>query len=120
MYWFRKAADQGSALADWEIGQLYFDGKGVTRDSAEASVWFQKAADGGVRVAQWNLGMMYYYGYGVGKDAATARVWLQKAAIRGYTPAKDLLGKLDAARDSGIVNAAGDGDQPDLPASRQQ
>ena len=84
------------------IGRLYFDGKGVTRDFAEAATWFQKADGEGLPVAQWDLGMMYYRGYGVPKDLASARAWLQKAAARGYAPAREMLGKLDTDGDVGI------------------
>jgi hypothetical protein len=102
MYWYRKAADRGSAVAEWMIGRLYFDGKGVTRDFTEAATWFRKADGEGLPVAQWDLGMMYYRGYGVSKDVATARAWLQKAAARGYAPAKEMLARLDAAADADV------------------
>ncbi len=93
MHWYRNAADQGSAVAEWMIGGLYFHGWGVIRDFTEAATWYRRAAEAGVPVAQWDLGMMYYQGYGVSKDLATARAWLQKAADRGYAPAKDMLAK---------------------------
>jgi hypothetical protein len=93
MHWYRNAADQGSAAAEWMIGGLYFHGWGVIRDFTEAATWFRRAAEAGDPVAQWDLGMMYYQGYGVSKDFATARAWLQKAADRGYAPAKDMLAK---------------------------
>jgi uncharacterized protein len=102
MYWYRKAADQGSALAEWMIGRLYFDGKGVIRDFTEAATWFRKATGEGLPVAQWDLGIMYYRGYGVSKDLAAARAWLQKAAARGYTPANEMLARLDAATNARI------------------
>jgi len=102
MYWYRKAADQGSALAEWMIGRLYFDGKGVIRDFTEAATWFRKATGEGLPVAQWDLGIMYYRGYGVSKDLAAARAWLQKAAARGYTPANEMLARLDAATDARV------------------
>ena len=104
MHWYRKAADHGSAVAEWMIGGLYFRGLGVIRDYAEAAKWFRRAADADVPVAQWDLCMMYYHGYGVTKDVATVRVWLQKAAARGYTPAKDMLVKLDLADGSVTTN----------------
>jgi len=100
MYWYRKAADRGSAVAERMIGRLYFEGRGVIRDFTEAAMWFRKAAGEGLPVAQWDLGMMYYRGYGVSKDLATARAWLQKAAARGYAPAKAILARLDASADS--------------------
>ena len=116
MYWYRKAAHQGSAVAEWMIGRLYFHGQGVTRDFTEAATWFRRAAEAGVPVAQCDLGMMYYHGYGVSKDLATALAWLQKSAARGYAPARDMLTKLDAARDSVAANAAAETG----PASRQR
>lgn len=104
MYWYLKAADRGSALAEWMIGRLYFDGKGVIRDFTEAAMWFRRATGEGLPVAQWDLGIMYYRGYGVTKDLAAARAWLQKAAARGYTPANEMLARLDAAN-GGRVSA---------------
>jgi TPR repeat protein len=79
------------------IGRLYFDGKGVIRDLTEAATWFRKATGEGLPVAQWDLGMMYYRGYGVSKDLVAARAWLQKAAARGYSPANEMLARLDTA-----------------------
>jgi TPR repeat protein len=102
MYWYRKAADRGSAVAEWMIGRLYFDGKGVIRDFTEAATWFRKATAEGLPVAQWDLGMMYYRGYGVSKDLVAARAWLQKAAARGYTPANEMLARLDSAVDARV------------------
>src|ERR1039458_7669332 len=51
---------QGSAVAEWMIGGLYFHGWGVIRDFTEAATWYRRAAEAGVPVAQWDLGMMYY------------------------------------------------------------
>jgi hypothetical protein len=87
-------------MAEWMIGRLYFDGKGVIRDFTEAAAWFRKAAREGLPAAQWDLGMIYYRGYGVSKDLGTARAWLQKATARGYAPANEMLPRLDA--DTGV------------------
>jgi TPR repeat protein len=45
--WFRKAADQGDAIAK---------GMGVPQNYAEAMIWFRKAAEQGHRVAKLYLG----------------------------------------------------------------
>jgi TPR repeat protein len=45
--WFRKAAEQGNALAQFNIGVSYSKGKGVPRDLRQARLWMQKAAAGG-------------------------------------------------------------------------
>ena len=45
--WYRKAADQGFAGAQVNLGLLYANGQGVARDYAEALKWFRSAADRG-------------------------------------------------------------------------
>ena len=47
MRWYRKAADQQDALAQYNIGLLYAKGWGVPQDLKEARAWMQKAAAGG-------------------------------------------------------------------------
>jgi TPR repeat protein len=42
-----KAADQGDQLAQFKIGLLYYNGKGVAQDYAQAMSWYRKAADQG-------------------------------------------------------------------------
>ena len=44
MKWYRKAADQGFAGAQYQIGLLYEKGRGVQQDIAQARTWYQKAA----------------------------------------------------------------------------
>jgi TPR repeat protein len=43
--WFRKAADQGEAKAQANLGKMYAMGHGVLQDYAPALAWFRKAAD---------------------------------------------------------------------------
>ena len=45
--WYRKAAEQGDADAQYNLGIRYADGKGVTQDYIEAHMWFSLAAAGG-------------------------------------------------------------------------
>ena len=42
--WYRKAAEQGHADAQYFLGSLYYNGQGVAQDEAEAERWFRKAA----------------------------------------------------------------------------
>ena len=62
---FRKAAVQGDASAQNNLGLIYHKGRGVERDDAEAVKWFSKAAEQGHATAQFNLGIMYDNGLGV-------------------------------------------------------
>ena len=42
--WYRKAAEQGDAGAQFNLGHLYYDGQGVPQDYGEAVRWFRLAA----------------------------------------------------------------------------
>ena len=53
--WWRKAADQGDALAQIGLGAMYRDGRGVTRDCKEALRWYRKAAKQGNAAARYDL-----------------------------------------------------------------
>ncbi len=44
---FRKAAEQGHVLAQYELGIMYSKGLGVPQDSKQAVTWFRKAAEQG-------------------------------------------------------------------------
>ena len=37
--WYRKAAEQGNAIAQTNLGTMYFQGQGVPQDYAEAVRW---------------------------------------------------------------------------------
>jgi len=45
--WFRKAAEQGDAGAQFNLGNMYDQGKGVAQDYAQAVEWYRKAAKQG-------------------------------------------------------------------------
>ena len=45
--WYRKAADQGDAFAQYNLGVMYDNGEGVPQDQAEAVKWYRKAAEQG-------------------------------------------------------------------------
>jgi TPR repeat protein len=82
MKWYRKAAIQGHAMAQNDLGFMYDNGRGVTQDYAEAVNWYRKAAEQGNAEAQYNLGFMYYEGQGVPQDYAEAVKWWSRAALR--------------------------------------
>ena len=43
--WFLKAAEQGNAEAQLNIGLMYDNGEGVQQDKMEAAKWYRKAAE---------------------------------------------------------------------------
>jgi hypothetical protein len=56
--WFRKAAEQGLAEAQNNLGAFYHQGWGQDRDYAQALYWYRKAAEKGLTGAEGNLGVL--------------------------------------------------------------
>ncbi len=54
--WYRKAADQGYAPAQFNLGVMFATGQGVPQDYGQAIGWYRKAADQGYARAQFSLG----------------------------------------------------------------
>jgi clan AA aspartic protease (TIGR02281 family) len=90
--WYRKAADQGLAVAQNNLGMMHEKGQGVAQDYAAALNWYRKAADQGYAPAQHSLGFMYDSGRGVLKDDVAAASWYRKAADQGDAHAQSNLG----------------------------
>jgi localization factor PodJL len=71
----REAAEQGNALALFEIGNRYADGRGVEANMEEAARWYEMAAEKGLAVAQYKIGSFYEKGNGVQRNVAQAESW---------------------------------------------
>ena len=82
--WFRLAADQGNADAQFHLGLMYYFGEGVSQDDVEAAKWYRLAADQGHASAQFNLGVMYANGQGVRRNYVQAEKWYSLATDQGY------------------------------------
>ncbi len=81
-------AEAGDAIAQFNIGLMFRNGKGVERDDAEAALWYRRAADQGDQDAQFNLAYMYDEGLGVPLDDAEAIRWYRRAAEQGNVDAQ--------------------------------
>jgi TPR repeat protein len=90
--WFRKAAIQGFAAGQVNLGLMLEHGKGVTRDLAEASRWFRRAALEGFAEGQHNLARMYETGTGLPLDLGQAVFWYAKAVNQNFAPAQFAYG----------------------------
>jgi len=88
----KNTADQGDALAQAQVGAIYYLGKGVMQDPAIAARWLKKAADQGLVEAAVTMGALSDVGLGVPPSASDARAWYQKAVALGSEPAKGVLG----------------------------
>ncbi len=72
----------GEAVAQYNLGLMYDEGKGVPQNYAEAIEWYRKAAEQGDAYAQHNLGNMYGTGEGAPQDYVRAHMWLDLAVSR--------------------------------------
>jgi TPR repeat protein len=94
----KNRAAQGEAKAQTILGLMYYEGRGVPQDYAEALKWFRLAAAQGDALAQHNLGLMYAKGYGVPQNHIEAHTWFTLAAA-SYT-SKPNRDRAVAARDT--------------------
>lgn len=90
--WFGKAAEQGNAPAQINVGSMFANGMGVSRDYGQAVAWYTKAAEQGNPQGQTDVAYMLANGRGVSLDYKKAADWYRKAAEQGYAPAQDYLG----------------------------
>jgi TPR repeat protein len=86
--WFRLAAEQGHARAQFNLGYMYAVGEGVEQSDDEARAWFELAANQGLDNAQNKLGR-YYDSV---KDYDEAFSWYERAAKQGHASAQACLG----------------------------
>ena len=80
--WYQKAANQGFAGAQSNLGMMYYTGQGVAQNHQQAVAWWQKAANQGDIEAQYNLGNIYI----IAQDHQKAIAWWQKVLAQPDTP----------------------------------
>lgn len=85
----KKLAQKGSTRAQYYLGVMYMDGKGVKQDNAEAIKWFKLAAEQSHAASQNNLGVIYYIHE---KNELEAIKWFRMAAQNGSPEAQVVLG----------------------------
>lgn len=110
--WFRLAANQGHAEAQYNLGVMYKKGYGVPQNKTEALKWIRLSANQGYAEAQSDLGEMYYFdnvklfnSSGIyNPESIPAQVvpqsytesakWFRLAANQGYAHAQYMLGSM--------------------------
>lgn len=87
--YFRKAANQGEAEAEFELGSMYVKGEGVAQDLMKARTLIRSAAEKGYVGAVVVLAEAYLNG-GLGfseaerKDPVESARWIKSAAEKGH------------------------------------
>ena len=115
-----KEANAGNSNAQYDVGAMYQNGRGVAANRARAIEWYRKAAsqndqkaisrlnliqsneerfgktlaraETGDVESQYDLGNMYSEGVGIDADMKKAMAWYEKAASQGYEKAQYKLG----------------------------
>lgn len=91
---YQWAVSRGSAAAMYNLGNMYFDGRGVAADYAEGRKWYEQSARQGNAAALVGLGNLYLEGRGVAMDYTQARKLYEEAAARNNREAMNALGTL--------------------------
>lgn len=85
---FLPLAEGGMAAAQYRLGLMHENGRGVPKDLAEAAMWYGRAAAQGYSSAQYNLGFVLYSR----NDIAGTTEWWSRAAESGDEQAMYSLG----------------------------
>ena len=85
--WFRLAALQGAADAQYNLGVLYAGGNGIGQDQAKALDWYRLAARQGQAGALYNLGVAHIEGRTAPYDPVLAAQYFSLAANGGLNDA---------------------------------
>ncbi len=93
MTWYRRAAEQGLAKAQFNLAHCLVTGCDGHTDSAEARHWMGRAAAQDMADAQFLYGVMLAEGLGGAVDRTEARYWLQRAASVGQADAAEYLAR---------------------------
>lgn len=121
---FRSLTEQGNAFAQFNLGEMYYKGRGVPQNDEEALRWYRAAAEQGDENArvmlaiievqgmllqsrlldaeqgnanqQFALGKMYSEGQDVPQNYEEAVRWFRAAADQGHAHAQAELGSMYA------------------------
>jgi len=83
VYWYRLAAEQGIAEAQFNLAHCLATGHGIDQDYLQARIWMRLAAEQKLADAQFLLGVMLDQGLGGKADPGDAANWLSRASAQG-------------------------------------
>lgn len=92
-----KLAEQGNTEAQYKVGEMYEQGKGVTQDMLEAVIWLEKAASQGHKKATYKLLYIEIAANGLNDFTKSQLGVLRQEAASGNYNAQYFLGKMYAA-----------------------
>lgn len=89
--YFEKACDLKEGLGCFNLGALYYSGKGVEKDLIKAAYFYSKACELKEGMGCGALGALYYNGDGVKRDSKKADQYFSKACKLGDQEACEAL-----------------------------
>ncbi len=102
IFYWKKAAGQGSADAMFHLGSAYLFGNQAARTvpdpDREAATWYFQAASAGHAEAQYHLGLLFLAGKGVIDSRIEATRWFRKAAAQGHHEARKALNIIETGK----------------------
>ena len=72
----KPAAEADDVIAQYFLGEMYLQGKGVDQDFEQAAAWYERAAINGHPEAQAALGSLEMLGLGVPRHPTSGYFWL--------------------------------------------
>nr|WBF70220.1 putative sel1-like repeat-containing protein [Megavirus caiporensis] len=95
----KMTAKTGDSMAQYNLGEMYYQGFGVKKNIQKAIKWIIKSADQNNKYGLINLARFYEYGDGVLLDIDKAIKLLKNAACQNLPNAQYYLGRLYMIRD---------------------
>ena len=96
---YKVGAEGGHAMCQWQVGTMYYLGRGVAVDCGRGRAWIEKAAAQDHPSAVGQLGVMYEDGEGVTPSWRRARELFQRAIELGHSKSvKNMRGVTEIVR----------------------
>ncbi len=81
-------AYEGSPDAQFNLGVMYIEGKGVPQNRDDALFWFIKAAENDHIQAQYNLGHLYFEDNDNPESLKKGAAWWRRSSLQGFSIAQ--------------------------------
>lgn len=93
LHWFELSAKKGNHYAEYQIAELYEDGKDISQNKARAQIYYNRALNGFLEAEQkspdasmeYRIGQMFYMGQGALKNYQAAWQWFSLSAAKDNT-----------------------------------
>jgi len=104
--WLLLSANQKNADAQYELGNMYFQGLGVAKNQKTGTNWHRKSAGQGHSLAQQTLGLTYQFGASVSVNHVAAYALYQFSELGGNALAQKLRSGLSASMSPQEIESA--------------